>query len=172
MYPGTRMHEIISSGAPYPIKSLWAHNYGFGTQAPRRNRFIREALPQLDLFAVSELVWTQAAQLADIVLPATSYYEEEADVVASWNNMYVQLRTRAIDPVGEAKPDWEIFQGVCERLGQGEHWKMSAMEACEQIVREATDPCIRDMSWEELREKGVTRAAMPSDKTTPRDAAR
>ena len=162
VYPGTRMHEIISSGAPYPIKSLWAHNYGFGTQAPRRNRFIREALPQLDLFAVSELVWTQAAQLADIVLPATSYYEEEADVVASWNNMYVQLRTRAIDPVGEAKPDWDIFKGVCERLGQGEHWRMSAMEACEQIVREATDPCIRDMSWEELREKGVTRAAMPS----------
>lgn len=162
VYPGTRIHDIIGSGEPYPIKSLWAHNYGFGTQTPRRNKFINEVLNHLDLFVVSELVMTQAARFADIVLPATSYYEEDADVVASWNNMYVQLRTRAIDSIGEARSDWEIFKGLCERMGQGEHWQMSAMEACEFIMKNATDPMFRDMDWEKLKRDGVLRAAIES----------
>lgn len=160
VYPGTRIHDIIGAADPYPIKSLWAHNYGFGTQTPRRNRFINEVLGHLDLFVVSEQVMTQAARFADVVLPATTYYEEDADVVASWNNMYVQLRTRAIDSIGEAKSDWDIFKGLCERMGQGEHWQMSAMEACEFIMKNATDPMFRNMDWDALVRDGVQRAAI------------
>ena len=160
MFPGTRIHDIIEKAEPYPVKSLWAHNYGFGTQTPRRNKFINEVLPKLELFVVSELVMTQAAKLADIVLPATSYYEEEADLVASWNNMYVQLRTAAIDPVGEAKGDWEIFKTLCERMGKGEDWQMTALESCEHILKNAKDPVFSNIDWEKLKQDKVVRAAI------------
>ncbi|MBT8447888.1 MAG: molybdopterin-dependent oxidoreductase [Gammaproteobacteria bacterium] len=162
VYPGTRIHDIIEAAEPYPVKSLWAHNYGFGTQTPRRNRFINEVLPHLELFTVSELVMTQAAKCADIVLPATSYYEEDADIVASWNNMYVQLRTRAIDNVGESRSDWEIFKGVCERMGRADDWSMTAMESCEYILRNSKDPIFSNIDWEELRREKIVRAEIAS----------
>ncbi|MFT7265537.1 MAG: anaerobic selenocysteine-containing dehydrogenase, partial [Halioglobus sp.] len=94
----------------------------------------------------------------DIVLPATSYYEEEADLVASWNNMYVQLRTAAIDPVGESKSDWEIFKTLCERMGKGEDWQMTALESCEHILENAKDPVFSNIDWEKLKEDKVVRA--------------
>lgn len=162
VYPGTRLHEIIRSGEPYPIKSLWTHNYGFGTQTPRRRHFIEHVLPQLELFVVSELLMTEAAQYADVVLPVTSYYEEEADLVPSWNNMYLQLRTQAIDRVGEARPDWEIFKGVCERMGRGEAWQMSALESVRYILEHAKEPMFSNIDWEVLRRDGVVRAAVDS----------
>ena len=162
VYPGTRIHEIIGSGEPYPVKSLWTHNYGFGTQTPQRRHFFERVLPQLELFVVSELMMTEAAQYADIVLPVTSYYEEEADLVGSWNNMYVQLRTQAIDRVGEAKPDWEIFKGVCERMGQGDGWRMSALESVRFILERSKDPIFSSIDWEMLRRDGVVRAAIDS----------
>lgn len=162
MYPGTRIHDIIETADPYPIKSLWAHNYGFTTQAPRRNRFLKEVLPQLDLFTVSELVMTEAARNADIVLPATSYYEEDADLIGSWNNMYLQLRTPVIDKVGESKVDWEIFKGVAERMGAGEDWQMTPMEACEHIVKNSPDPCFHNVDWDELKREGIVRVAIDS----------
>jgi molybdopterin-containing oxidoreductase family molybdopterin binding subunit len=158
VFPGTRIHDIIEKADPYPVKSLWAHNYGFGTQTPQRNKFINEVLPKLDLFVVSELVMTQAAKLADIVLPATSYYEEEADLVASWNNMYVQLRTAVIDPVGEAKADWEIFKTLCERMGKGEDWQMTALESCEHILENSKDPVFSNIDWQKLKQEEVVRA--------------
>jgi anaerobic selenocysteine-containing dehydrogenase len=160
MYPGTRIHDIIEKSDPYPVKSLWAHNYGIGTQAPRRNHFIKDVLPELDLFTVSELVMTEGARYADIVLPVTSYYEEDADLIASWNNMYVQLRTPVIDKVGESKVDWEIFKGVAERMGAGDDWKMTPMESCEHLIKNSADPIFSNIDWEELKREGIVKAAI------------
>lgn len=156
--PGTQMHEIIEADAPYPIKSLWAHNYGIGTQGPRRQDFINKVLPNLDFFVVSEVVMTEAAKYADIVLPATSFYEEDADLVTSWNNMYVQLRTSAIDTIGESKCDWEIFKGLCERMGKGEDWQMTPLESSEYILKNSKDPMFSNIDWQQLRKEGVVRA--------------
>jgi molybdopterin-containing oxidoreductase family molybdopterin binding subunit len=178
VYQGTRIHEIITKADPYAIKSLWVHNYGFGTQTPGRKKFIKEVLPQLDLFVVSELVMTEAAKLADIVLPVTSYYEEEAELIASWNNMYLQLRAAAIDPVGEAKSDWEIFKTLCERMGKGEDWQLTAFEACEYIIKNSKDPIFRNIDWEALKRDKVVRAAIAdphvpfADKTFPTPSGR
>ncbi|MCC7411850.1 MAG: molybdopterin-dependent oxidoreductase [Gammaproteobacteria bacterium] len=156
-YPGTRMHDIIATGDPYPIKSLWSHNYGFGTQNPRRKRFFEEILPKLDLFIVTEQLMTHAAKHADIVLPAVSYYEDDADIVGSWNNMYLQMRRAAIPPIGEAKTDWQIFKDLCERMGKADGWDMSAEQSCEFILRESPDPIFRNTDWEALKKNGVVR---------------
>lgn len=162
MIPGTRIHDIIEKSDPYPVKSLWAHNYGIATQAPRRNHFIKNVLPQLEQFTVTEVMMTEAAKYADLVLPTTSFYEEDADLIGSWNNMYVQLRTPVIDKVGEPRVDWEIFKGVAERMGAGEDWSMTPMESCEYIIRESADPIFSKMDWEELKREGIGRAVIDS----------
>ena len=72
--------------------------------------YLADSLPQLDLFVVTEQMMTPAAQYADIVLPCVSYYEEELDLVAGGEHWYLQLRQRAISPVGESRNDYEIFK--------------------------------------------------------------
>jgi molybdopterin-containing oxidoreductase family molybdopterin binding subunit len=158
LYPGTKIYDIIPSGKPYPIKSLWTLQYGLGTQMPRRNKFIKEVLPHLELFVVTEQVMTHAAKFADIVLPCVSYYEEEADLVGSWNNWWLQYRKQAIQPLWEAKSDWNIFKGLCQKMGIGADWQMTAEECCKYILENAVDPIFNGISWNDLKHNGVVRA--------------
>ena len=167
--PGTKMVDIIASADPYPIKSLWLHSYGFATQSPFYKRFIAEALPELDLFVVSEQMMTPAAELADVVLPVVSYYEDDWDLVGGGENWYMQLRRRAVEPVGQSRNDFDIFKGLCERLGKGEAWQMDPEESCRQILATHPDPRIRAVDWETLRRDGVARVEVERPYTPFRD---
>ena len=159
--PGTRMIDTIARADPYPIKSLWLAGYGFGTQSPNFDRFVREALPQLDLFVVTEQVMTPAAEYADLVLPCVSYYEDDMDLVPSAENHYVQLRRQAIAPIGDSKDDYSIFAGVCERLGHGADWRWDPEDWCRYMLEKSTDPVVRGIDWETLKRDGVVRLNVP-----------
>lgn len=161
MLPGTRMIDTIVNGDPYPVKSLWLTSYGFGTQAPLFKRFVQEALPQLDLFVVTEQVMTAAAEYADVVLPCVSYFEEEFDVVPGGEVWFMQVRRRAVPPVGESKSDWVIFSELMEHMGRGAPWRMSAEEACAGILRDHLDPLFRQIDWQQLRETGIVELPLP-----------
>ncbi len=158
--PGTRMMDIIANGQPHPVKSLWLTKYGFGTQAPLFKHFVEKVLPELELFAVTEQVMTPAAEYADIVLPCVSFLEEELDLVGGGENFYIQLRQRAVPPVGESRSDWEIFAGLMEHMGQGEPWRMSAEEVCAGILRDHGQPADpRDHARSAARRRGRDGAA-------------
>lgn len=167
--PGTSMLDTIVLGEPWPIKSLWTASFGFATQSPYFKRFVDEALPLLDLFVVSEQVMTEAATMADVVLPVVSYYEDDWDLVGGGENWFMQLRRRAVSPRGESRSDFDIYKGLCERLGQGEHWQMDPEEACRQILASHPDPRINAIDWETLRRDGVARIAVERPYTPFRD---
>lgn len=65
---------------------------------------------------VNEQFWTATAKLADIVLPATSTLERD-DIGYATRERYMVAMRRAMDPVGQARDDYEIFSGLAERLG-------------------------------------------------------
>lgn len=154
---GTRMLEAIVDGNPYPIRSLWLDNYGFATQSPLFKRFTSEALPMLDLFVVNEQMMTPAAEFADVVLPVVSYYEDDWELVGGGEIWFMQLRQRAIAPVGTSRNDYEIYKGICERLGKGEHWQLSLEETARMMLQTNKDPSIRAVDWEVLKRDGVAR---------------
>jgi biotin/methionine sulfoxide reductase len=68
---------------------------------------------------VNEIWWTPAAQRADIVLPATTSLERN-DIGGSSRDRYVLAMHRAIDPLHEARADFDIFADLAERLGTRE----------------------------------------------------
>jgi biotin/methionine sulfoxide reductase len=65
---------------------------------------------------VHESWWTPTARYADIVLPATTTLERN-DVGGSSRDPFIFAMHRAIDPVGEARSDFDIFHGLADRLG-------------------------------------------------------
>ena len=60
--------------------------------------------------------WTPTVRHADIVLPATTTLERN-DVGGSSRDDFVLAMHRAIDPVGEARNDFDIFRALASRLG-------------------------------------------------------
>jgi biotin/methionine sulfoxide reductase len=65
---------------------------------------------------VHEAWWTPTARHADIVLPTTTTLERN-DVGGSSRDQYILAMHRAIDPIGEARDDFDIFRALADRLG-------------------------------------------------------
>lgn len=79
----------------------------------------RHALTQLDFLVVQDIFMQETAQVADVVLPATSFAEKEGTFTNSERR--VQRVRAALPPVGQSRPDWDITcdiaRRVCRRLG-------------------------------------------------------
>jgi len=167
--PGTRLVESIAAGDPYPIKTLWIGAYGFATQGPMYKRFLAEALPKLEMYAVTEQMMTPACEYADIILPCVSYYEDDWDFVGGGENWYMQLRRQAVPPIGESRNDFTICKGLAERINGGAAWQMAAEDSCRQILATHPDPRISAVDWETLRRDGVARVVVERPYTPYRD---
>ncbi|WP_231183259.1 formate dehydrogenase subunit alpha [Haladaptatus sp. DYF46] len=74
-----------------------------------------EIVDELEFLAVQDIFLTESAKYADVVLPANAPVETNGTFTSS--TRHVQLVKRAIDPPGEAKPDWVITQELAKRFG-------------------------------------------------------
>ncbi|MEY2407095.1 MAG: biotin/methionine sulfoxide reductase [Acidimicrobiaceae bacterium] len=76
---------------------------------------LRQAFAKPETVIVHEPFWTGTARHADIVLPTTTSLERD-DVGGGRNDTYVIAMPRAIEPVGEARDDYEVFAELSKRL--------------------------------------------------------
>jgi trimethylamine-N-oxide reductase (cytochrome c) len=83
-----------------------------------RNRMV-QAWRKLETFIVQDFQWTATARHADIVLPATTSYERnDVEVVGDYSAGHILAMKKVIDPVFEARSDYDIFAAICERSGK------------------------------------------------------
>ena len=78
---------------------------------------VRESLEKLDFLAVIDLFMTETAEMADIVLPAASFAEKRGTKTAT--DRRVQWMERAIQPLGESRPDWNILCDLAAAMELG-----------------------------------------------------
>ena len=98
-----------------PIQMLFVYNCNPVATMPNQNRVL-DGLAREDLFTVVfEQVMTDTAKLADVVLPATTFLESY-DVAKSYGLSTLQLVRPAIDAVGHARPNVEVFAELAARL--------------------------------------------------------
>jgi formate dehydrogenase alpha subunit len=74
-----------------------------------------EALSKVELLIVQDPFLTETGRLAHVVLPATTYAEKEGSFTSMEGK--VNPVRMAIEPIGESKPDWEIFSELAWRMG-------------------------------------------------------
>jgi len=82
------------------------------------NRLVH-AFQQPETIIVHEPWWTATARHADIVLPATTTLERN-DIGSSSRDRFILAMEKAVEPVGGARNDFDIFSGLAERLGYTE----------------------------------------------------
>ncbi len=79
---------------------------------------VERALRGLDLFVVTDFFLSETAELADIVLPGSTWAEDEG-TTTSLEGRVIKYN-KAVDPPGEARRDWEIVCDLARRLGKGQ----------------------------------------------------
>ena len=105
-----------AEGGGVPIKVLFVYNCNPAVTMPDQVRVLK-GLEREDLFTVVfDQVLTDTASFADVVLPATTFFEHH-DFVKSYGPMTLQLARPVIDRVGESRPNVDVFADLTRRLG-------------------------------------------------------
>ena len=112
--PGKTLTEIIPAAYEGQIKAIYLMGENPSLSDPDASH-VREALRRLEFFVVQDIFLSETAQLADVVLPATSFAEKDGTFTNTERR--VQRVRKAIEPVGNSKPDWWITCQVAKRLG-------------------------------------------------------
>lgn len=76
---------------------------------------VEHALSNLDFLVVQDIFLSETAALADVVLPAACFAEKDGTYTNTERR--VQLARSAVNPPGEARPDWKIIADLSTRLG-------------------------------------------------------
>lgn len=99
-----------------PIQSLYVYGTNPAIVAPNSEK-VRKGLARENLFTVvHDLFLTETAKYADIVLPATSSYENTDFYTSYWHH-YIQLQQPVIEKYGESKSNLEVFQLLAKEMG-------------------------------------------------------
>ena len=123
--------RAILHGEPYPVRGMIVSGASIITSWPNP-RLWREAFASLDLLVVVDRFPTADAAYADLLLPATTLFENLSYMV--YDDRVLQLREPVIAPRGEARSDFDIFAGLARRLGYGHRFPASQEVALGQAL--------------------------------------
>ncbi|MDD4240011.1 MAG: molybdopterin-dependent oxidoreductase [Smithellaceae bacterium] len=118
--PQTIFHQVVKdqalAGKPYPIKAMLTFCSNSMSNMGQQNVWFTDILPNLDFHVVIDFELTDTARYADIVLPA-AFWMEVDDLRVSYNNPYMMMQEKAIEPLYESKPPVEIFGMIARKMG-------------------------------------------------------
>ena len=109
--PLTEMLDVANNGR---VKAIYLMGENPVLSDPDA-KHVEEALGDLEFLVVQDIFLTETAQLADVVLPATSFAEKDGTFTNTERR--IQRVRKAIEPVGNSKPDWWIICQLAKRLG-------------------------------------------------------
>lgn len=112
--PGLTVTEAVEAAHEGKVKAMLVFGENMMLSDPDINQ-VREALQRLEFMAVADIFITETAELAQVVLPAASYAEKDGTFTAT--DRRVQLVKRAIEPLGAARPDWQIVCELAKAMG-------------------------------------------------------
>ena len=99
-----------------PVKALFVYNSNPAAVCPNHNEVVR-GLKRPDLFTVvHEQFFTDTTDYADIVLPATTFFEHK-DLQTAYGHYYLQVSDQAIEPLGKCRANVEVFRDLAGRMG-------------------------------------------------------
>jgi formate dehydrogenase alpha subunit len=147
--PGLTLMEMMAAAGSGAIKAIYVMGENPLLSDPDLQH-VKKELQKLDLMIVQDIFLTETAQLADVVLPVTSFAEKEGTF--SNTERRVQRVRKALEPPGEAKTDWEVICAISNKIGYPMNYS-SAQEIFEEVVK--VTPSYAGISYERLEKQGI-----------------
>ena len=132
-----------------PIQALFVYNSNPAAVCPNHNEVVR-GLKRPDLFTVvHEQFFTDTTDYADIVLPATTFFEHK-DLQGAYGHYYLQVSSQAIEPVGQCRSNVELFSALAQRMGfEDECFRESADSMIDRAL-DSPNPWLNGITRERL----------------------
>lgn len=148
--------DAVLNQTPYPVKgwSMSRHN-PFQTVTCRPD--LVKTVEQLDLVVSCDVYLSESAAYADYLLPECTYLERDEEVsdMSGLNPAYA-LRQQVVEPIGDARPSWQIWKELAVQLGLGQFYPWQDMQT-RQLYQLNGDHALSA----ELRQKGYREWGVP-----------
>ena len=142
-----------------PIRALYVYNSNPVAVAPESAK-VAAGFSRDDLFCVvHEIFQTDTADYADILLPATTQLEH-ADIHTSYGHLYALANNPSIAPLGEAKPNTEVFRLLAARMGFTEACFRDSDDDLARQAFQAQHPRAAGLDWDVMKQRGFQRLAV------------
>ncbi|MEI6148921.1 MAG: formate dehydrogenase subunit alpha [bacterium] len=146
---GGRVTDFIEKAGEGVLKAFYVFGEDPVLSEPNQDKVIAD-LKKLDFLVVQEIFMTETAKLADVVLPATCFAEKDGTFTNTERR--VQRVRKAVEPPGEAHPDWQVLCDVSTAMGFPMAYA-SASEIFDEIT--ALTPSYGGMSYERIDKVGL-----------------
>ncbi|HBF43719.1 MAG TPA: hypothetical protein DDW42_08865 [Desulfobacteraceae bacterium] len=115
--PGLNLIRMIEEAETGKLKALYIMGENPIRSLPQPER-IRNALNNLELLVVQDILATETVHIAHMVLPGAAFSEK----AGTFTNMEGRIQSfePVVSPPGDAKPDWEILELLSQRMGPSE----------------------------------------------------
>jgi anaerobic selenocysteine-containing dehydrogenase len=139
-----------------PIQALFVYGSNPAATCPNHNEVIR-GLQRPDLFTVvHEQFLTDTTDYADLVLPATTFFEHK-ELQTAYGHYFLQISHRAIEPLGECRSNVEVFRALAERMGFEEECFRESVDQMIDAALESDHPWLRGIDRLRLEREGHVR---------------
>jgi thiosulfate reductase/polysulfide reductase chain A len=124
----TGIREATITGKPYPVKGWLVYATNLLQALPNEAETIR-AIQALDLLVVVDVVGSEIAGWADVVLPESTYLERHEELnVELFREPFVALRQPVVEPPADQKPNWWVARELALKLGLGAYYPWKTIE--------------------------------------------
>ena len=149
-----------------PVKALFVYNSNPAAVCPNHNDVIRGLL-RPDLFTVvHEQFFTDTTDYADIILPATTFFEHK-ELQSAYGHYYLQVSNQAIEPLGECRSNVEVFRTMARKMGFEDECFDDSVDAMMDQALNSPNPWLNGLSRERLEKKGHVRLNFGGNGTSP-----
>jgi anaerobic selenocysteine-containing dehydrogenase len=143
--------RVLNEQNDPPVKALFVYSSNPAAVCPQHNDVVRGLL-RPDLFTVvHEQFFTDTTDYADIVLPATTFFEHK-DLQKAYGHYYLQVSDQAIAPLGECKSNVELFQTLAQRMGFTEDCFKETVDEMIDSALQSKDPWMQGIDRASLEE--------------------
>ena len=149
---GLKIPEMLNAAIEGKIKALYIMGEDTIMTDPNSHHSIK-AFENLEFIVVQELFMTATSKMADVILPAASYFEKNGTFTNGERR--VQRVNKVIEPIGNTKPDGQIVIDVMNKLGYEQPTGLTydAAKVIEEIAN--VIPFMKGLSWERLGKNGL-----------------
>jgi formate dehydrogenase (NADP+) alpha subunit len=146
---GGRVTDFIEQAEAGALKAFYVFGEDPVMSEPNQAKVI-ESLEKLEFLVVQDIFMSETAKLADVILPAACFAEK--DGTFSNTERRVQRVRKAVEPPGEARPDWQIISAMSTAMG----YPMSYASASEVFDEMASlTPSYGGMSYARIDQVGL-----------------